>query len=84
MTNLDISDRERARRERQRADSFAQRRAMSVAEWCAARCLSKAMAYKLWRTGRGPRTYRVGTRRFISNEADAEWQAEQESNQSVA
>jgi hypothetical protein len=76
MTHLDISERERAR---QREDSLAQRRAMTVAEWCAARRLSKGMFYKLRRMGRAPRTYTVGTRRFISQEADAEWQAAQES-----
>jgi predicted DNA-binding transcriptional regulator AlpA len=79
MTNLDISDRERARRERQRADSLAQRRAMTVEEWCAARRLSRAMFYKLLRTGRAPVTYLVGSRRFVSHEADAEWQRAQES-----
>jgi hypothetical protein len=79
MTNLNISDRERARRARQREESLAQRRAMTVAEWCAARRLSKPMFYKLLRTGRAPVTYLVGTRRFISHEADAAWQAAQES-----
>jgi hypothetical protein len=78
MTNLDISDRERARRERQRAVSLAQRRAMTVAEWCAARRISKPMFYKLLRQGRGPVTYCVGSRRFISEEADAAWQAARE------
>jgi hypothetical protein len=84
MTSLDISERERARRQRQREESLAQRRAMTVAEWCAARRLSRAMFYKLARLGLGPVTYRVGTRRFISHEADAAWQAEQESQNSAA
>jgi predicted DNA-binding transcriptional regulator AlpA len=83
MTNLDISDRERARRERQRADSLAQRRAMTVEEWCAARRLSRAMFYKLLRTGRAPVTYTVGTRRFISEEADAAWQVAREAEDSA-
>src|SRR6266852_6227876 len=78
MTDLDISERERARREQQRADSLAQRRAMSVEEWCAARRLSRAMFYKLLRQGKGPQTYLVGTRRFISHEADAAWQSAME------
>ncbi len=84
MTNLDISERERARRERQRADSLAQRRAMTVNEWCTARRVSRPMFYKLRRLGIGPRTYTVGTRRFISHEADAEWQAAQESQNTAA
>jgi len=84
ITNLDISDRERARRQRQREESLAQRRAMTVAEWCTARRLSKAMFYKLARLGLGPVTYRVGTRRFISYEADAAWQAQQESQNTTA
>jgi hypothetical protein len=84
MAHLDISERERARRAQQREDSLAQRRAMTVAEWCAARRLSKAMFYKLLRTGRGPLTYLVGTRRFISEEADAAWQAQQEAQNTTA
>jgi predicted DNA-binding transcriptional regulator AlpA len=78
MTDLNISDRERTRRDRQHADSLAQRRAMTVAEWCAARRISKPMFYKLMRTGRAPVTYLVGTRRFISHEADAAWQIARE------
>ncbi len=74
----DISDKERARRERQRADSLAQRRAMTVAEWCAARRISRAMLYKLLRQGLGPTTYLVGNRRFVSHDADVAWQAAQE------
>jgi predicted DNA-binding transcriptional regulator AlpA len=77
--HLDISPLERARRQRQREESLAQRRAMTVAEWCAARRLSKPMFYKLLRTGRAPVTYLVGSRRFVSHEADAEWQRAQES-----
>jgi predicted DNA-binding transcriptional regulator AlpA len=84
MANLNISDRERARRARQREDSLAQRRAMTLEEWCAARRISRGMFYKLRRQGRAPRTYTVGTRRFVSNEADQAWQAEQESQNSAA
>jgi predicted DNA-binding transcriptional regulator AlpA len=73
MSTPNISERERARRERQREGSAAERRAYTMAEWAAVRRISKSMLYKLLREGRGPRTYYVGTRRFGSAEADAEW-----------
>ncbi len=81
---LDISERERARRQHQREDSLTQRRAMTVSEWCTARRLSRAMFYKLARLGLGPVTYTVGSRRFVSHEADSAWQAAQESQNTAA
>jgi Zn-dependent peptidase ImmA (M78 family) len=62
-----MSDRERQRRERQRRDSY------SIAEWCVHRRISRAMFYLLDRQGLAPKTYYVGARRFISDEADAAW-----------
>jgi Zn-dependent peptidase ImmA (M78 family) len=62
-----MSDRERQRREQQRRDSF------SIQEWCKHRRLSRAMFYLLDQRGLAPRTYYVGARRFISDEADAAW-----------
>ena len=83
MTNLNILDRERRRRDAQRAASLAEHRAMTVREWCEARRVSVPMFYKLAKQGRAPRSYRVGTRRFISNEADAAWQVQQEAEEST-
>ena len=61
-----------SRRDRERNESF------TVSEWCAFRRVSRAMLYKLWAQGLGPATYRVGSKRLISGEADAAWLAERE------
>jgi Zn-dependent peptidase ImmA (M78 family) len=73
-----MSDRERRRREQQRRDSF------SINEWCKHRRISRAMFYLLDQQGLAPKTYYVGARRFISDEADVAWltarEAETENN----
>jgi hypothetical protein len=67
-----ISDKERARRQRQSAQSVSER-SYTLKEWCARRSISLAMFHKMRAQGGGPRTYTVGRRRFISSDADAEW-----------
>jgi Zn-dependent peptidase ImmA (M78 family) len=67
-----MSDRERQRRERQRRDSY------SIAEWCRHRRISRAVFYLLDQQRLAPRTYYVGARRFISDEADSAWLAARE------
>ena len=50
----------------------------TIDEWCAHRKMSRAMFYKLEDQNRAPRTYNVGSRRFISALADAEWLRDRE------
>jgi len=49
----------------------------SLREFAAAHRLSMAMLYKLKAAGRGPRETAVGSRRFITFEAAAEWRTAQ-------
>jgi hypothetical protein len=50
----------------------------SIESWCKHRGLSRAMFYELDQLGKAPRTYYVGTRRFISSESDAAWLRDRE------
>jgi predicted DNA-binding transcriptional regulator AlpA len=50
----------------------------TVAEWCVYRRMSRAMLYKLWKTGTGPKFYQIGARRYISSESDSEWLRQRE------
>jgi predicted DNA-binding transcriptional regulator AlpA len=86
-----MTDRERQRRARQSVESRRiehERRndgSFSIDAWCRHRGLSRAMFYELDQQGKAPRTYYVGTRRFISSEADAAWlrAREAESNEAA-
>jgi hypothetical protein len=49
------------------------RKVFSVDEFCVAHDISRAMLYKLWNSGRGPRAMSVGSRKLISHEAAADW-----------
>jgi hypothetical protein len=79
-----MTERERLRRARQSAaDQLAEqdRRdngSFSIDSWCKHRGLSRAMFYELDQLGKAPRTYYVGTRRFISSESDAAWLRDRE------
>ena len=53
----------------------------SVREWCERNRISRGMFYKLARQGEAPRTFRVGLRRLISVEADAEWRRAREDSE---
>jgi hypothetical protein len=46
----------------------------SVNSFCEAENISRAMLYKLWRQGQGPRFYMLGNVRRISHQARIEWQ----------
>jgi hypothetical protein len=50
----------------------------TIDEFADAERISRAMVYKLWSQGKGPRFYMVGTRRLISHQARLEWQQERE------
>jgi hypothetical protein len=52
----------------------------TVAEFCVAERISRAMLYKLWSQDQGPRYYMVGTVRRISHEARIEWQKSREAS----
>jgi hypothetical protein len=50
----------------------------TIREWCEHNRVSRAFYYKLKSQGRAPKSYGVGSRQFISDEANAEWQRQQE------
>lgn len=52
--------------------------AYTVAEFCKAYRLSRSALYDLWDSGEGPAYYKVGRRRFVSQEAAVKWQRERE------
>lgn len=56
-----------------------EKQAYSIDEFCERHGdLSRSFLYKLWPQGLGPRFMRVGTRRLISKEAEAEWRSARE------
>jgi hypothetical protein len=79
-----MTERERQRRARQSAaDRLAEQNShdngsFSIDGWCKHRGLSRAMFYELDQLGKAPRTYYVGTRRFVSSESDAAWLRDRE------
>jgi hypothetical protein len=76
MEDDTMTERERKRRaEQSRRDRQA---SYTIAEWCDRRRLSLAMFYKLDQQNLAPRSYYVGRKRCISDEADAEWLAARE------
>jgi hypothetical protein len=70
-----MSNRERQRRAEQRRRSF------TIAEWCEARRLSRAMFYRLDALGLAPLTHYAGAKRLISDEADNAWVRAREAEQ---
>jgi excisionase family DNA binding protein len=50
----------------------------TIKEFCEAEKLSRAMLYRLWAEGKGPRWFCIGTHRRISQEARTEWRHERE------
>jgi hypothetical protein len=46
----------------------------SIQKWCADREISRGMFYRLDAAGKAPKTVYIGTRRMITDEADAEWE----------
>ncbi len=45
----------------------------TIKEFCEAEKLSRAMLYRLWAEGRGPRWFLIGTHKRISHDARTEW-----------
>lgn len=64
--------------QRQARQSASAQACYTIDEWCQRRRVSRAMFYKLAKLGKAPRTYYVGTRRLISDQADAAWMRAQE------
>jgi hypothetical protein len=54
------------------------RKAFTVDEFTASHGISRAMLYKLWKLGIGPRYMEVGCRRIISEESAADWRKSRE------
>ena len=50
----------------------------SIDEWCKAHSFSRAYFYLLTKRGEGPRTFKVGRCRRISEDANNEWVAARE------
>jgi hypothetical protein len=80
-----MTPREKDRRARQSAADQAiplnERRATSaysVDEFCTKFRISRSKLYALWRDGRGPKFYQLGTVRRISDVAASDWCAELE------
>lgn len=44
-----------------------------VDPFCKRHNISRALLYKLWAEGKGPRRIKIGSRTFISAEAAADW-----------
>jgi len=53
-------------------------KAYTVDQFTAAHGISRAMLYKLWNQGIGPRYMQVGCRRIISEESAADWRKSRE------
>lgn len=45
----------------------------TVDEWCDSHNFSRGFFYILQKRGQAPRSFKVGSRRLISDQADAEW-----------
>jgi hypothetical protein len=56
----------------------------SVDAFAAAEGICRSMVYKLWKQGKGPRFYMVGTVRRISHQARVDWQREREADSGEA
>jgi predicted DNA-binding transcriptional regulator AlpA len=53
-------------------------RSLTINQFCEAEQVSRAMLYKLWKQGKGPRWFNVGNSRRISHEARAQWRRQLE------
>jgi hypothetical protein len=73
-----MTEREHQRRAWQSAADRRDNGSFSIDAWCKHRGLSRAMFYELDQLGKAPRTYYVGTRRFISSESDTAWLRDRE------
>jgi excisionase family DNA binding protein len=57
---------------------------LTINQFCEAENLSRTTLYKLWREGRGPRWFLIGTSRRISAEARQRWRREREAEAEAA
>jgi len=55
-----------------------QRAAQTIPEFCDDNRISRSKLYDLWKQGKGPRFFHVGTKVLISCEASAAWRSERE------
>lgn len=53
--------------------------AFIITEWCKLRGISRGRFHELEQAGLAPRTYSVASKKYISREADSEWQRRMES-----
>ena len=53
---------------------------LTTKEFCRAEKISRSMLYRAWKEGWGPRFYRVGVTRRITQRARLEWQGEREAH----
>ena len=51
---------------------------LTVEDFCKTEGICRASLYTLWRQGKGPRFYFIGTHRRISPDAVADWRRERE------
>lgn len=58
--------------------------ASSIARFCEDNDISRSTFYKLDSAGKAPRTFRVGRRRLVSDEAAIEWRRERERETATA
>jgi hypothetical protein len=54
-------------------EAVAADQSYTIAEFCAAERISRALLYKLWEAGKGPRCFYINTSRRISHQARTEW-----------
>lgn len=57
-------------------------KSLTIAEWCHVRRVGRTRAFEEISSGR-LRTYKVGRRRYISAEADAQWQRDREAESAM-
>ncbi|ODS96542.1 MAG: hypothetical protein ABS56_12735 [Lautropia sp. SCN 69-89] len=57
-------------------------KSLTIAEWCHVRRVGRTRAFEEIQSGR-LRTYKVGRRRYISAEADTQWQRDREAESAM-
>lgn len=56
----------------------------SVDAFCERQGVCRATLYNLWKIGKGPRFMKAGSRRLITESAEADWEREMEAASAVA
>jgi hypothetical protein len=57
---------------------------LTIDGFCAAEKISRQFLYKLWKAGKGPRSYHIGAARRISHQARTEWRQQLEAASDTA